>query len=85
MREVQDGGVATIMSEMKTAIHFSPDGTYSRASSKKGTVYHTDSGQFRVEGGDKLVLTIQVSKKSMETQMHNPPLQKCTSSSCPRG
>ncbi|HWN97874.1 MAG TPA: hypothetical protein VNS63_01235 [Blastocatellia bacterium] len=81
MSEIHDKGVVNLISEFKTVIYFSADGTYSRASSKKGTVYHTDSGQYRVDGDDKLVLTIQMSKgvgrtKAMENQIHNPPLQK---------
>jgi hypothetical protein len=76
MSEVQDGGVSTIISEMRTVINFAADGNYRRGSSKKGKLYHTDSGQYRVENGDKLVLTIQVSKKGMEQKLHSPPLQK---------
>jgi hypothetical protein len=76
MSEIHESGVATIISELKTVIHFSDDGTYSRASSNKGKIYHTDSGKFRIDGGDKLVLTIQVSRKGMENKMHDPPLQK---------
>ena len=76
MSEVQDGGVSTIISELRTVINFSADGSYRRGSSKKDKVYHTDSGQYRVENGDTLVLTIQVSKKGMDSKIHNPPLQK---------
>lgn len=76
MSEVQDGGVSTIISEMRTVINFSADGSYRRGSSKKDKIYHTDSGQYRIENGDKLLLTIQVSKKGMESNIHNPPLQK---------
>ena len=75
MSEVEDRGVSTIISEMRTVINFSADGTYRRGSSKKDKLYHSDSGQYRVDG-DKLMLTIQVSKKGMESKMHNPPLQK---------
>lgn len=77
MREVHDkGGVVNIISENKSVIHLDADGSYSRASSNKGRLYHTDSGHYRVEGGDKLVLTIRMSKTGAENKVHNPPLQK---------
>jgi len=77
MREVQDkGGVVNIISENKTVIHFDEDGSYSRASSNKGRLYHTDSGHYRIESADKLVLTIRMSKTGSENKVHNPPLQK---------
>ena len=75
MTEVQDGGISTLMSEMRTVINFSPDGTYRRGSSKKDKIYHTDSGQYSVNG-DQLLLTIQWSKKGMDSKIHNPALQK---------
>lgn len=77
MTEVHDKGVVTIISELTSVIHFAADGTYSRSSSnKKGTVYHTDSGTYRVEGEDGLVLTIQMSKDGMERKIHSTPLKK---------
>ncbi|MEK6301148.1 MAG: hypothetical protein AABO41_10540 [Acidobacteriota bacterium] len=77
MSEVQEkGGVLNIISENKTVIHFDADGSYSRASSNKGRLYHTDSGDYRIEGSDKLVLTIRMSKGGSENKIHNPPLQK---------
>jgi hypothetical protein len=33
---------------------------------------HDDHGQYRIENGDQLVLTIQMSKKTI----HNPPIEK---------
>ena len=76
MTEVHDKGVVTIISELTSVIHFAADGTYTRSSSKKGTVYHTDSGAYRVEGGDKLVLMIQMSKTGSDRKMHSTPLRK---------
>lgn len=76
MTEVEDKGIVTIISELTTLINFAADGTYSRSSSKKGTVYHTDSGAYRVEGEDKLVLTIQMSKTGTERKIHGTPLKK---------
>jgi hypothetical protein len=70
-REIQDKGVVTLMSQIKTVISFSADGTFSRASLAEGKIYHSDSGLFRIEPPDKLVLTIQVSKKTIQT----PPSQ----------
>jgi len=72
-REIQEkGGVITLMSKIKTLISFSADGTFARASRAEGKTYHTDSGLFRIEPPDKLVLTIQVSKKEIQ----KPPVVK---------
>jgi hypothetical protein len=63
--EVEDKGVVTMISQIKTVISFSASGTYSRASQAKGKIYHSDSGQFRIEPPNKLVLTIQTSRKTI--------------------
>jgi hypothetical protein len=77
MSEVHDKqGIVSIISEVKTVIHFSPDGTYERSSSKEGTPYHNDWGEYRVEGDDKLVLSIKMSKQKLDNKVHNPPLEK---------
>ena len=76
MSEVHDKGIVSIISEVKTVIRFSPDGSYDRSSSKDGTTIHNDWGQYRVEGDDKLVLSIQMSKQKLNNKMHDPPLQK---------
>lgn len=76
MSEVHDKGVVNLMSEMKTVIKFAGDGTYIRAASKKGKIYHTDSGTYRIDGSDKLVLTIQMSQGGMERKIHNKPISK---------
>jgi hypothetical protein len=64
-REIEDKGVVTLISQIKTVISFSAAGTYSRASQAKGKIYHSDSGQFRIEPPNKLVLTIQTSGKTI--------------------
>jgi hypothetical protein len=71
-REVEDKGVVTMLSQIKTVIVFTADGSYSRASQKEGRIYHRDSGQFHIEGPDNLVLSIQVSDKNIKS----PPLTK---------
>ena len=71
-REVDDKGVVTLISKIKTVISFSAAGTYSRASQALGKIYHSDSGQFRIEPPNKLVLTIQTSKKTIL----KPPIEK---------
>ena len=76
MSEVRDKGVVSIISEVKTVIRFSPDGTYDRTSAKEGTTYHNDWGQYRVEGDDQLVLSILMSKQKLDSKVHNPPLKK---------
>lgn len=71
-REVENKGVVTMISQIKTLFVFRGDGTYSRLSQIKGKTYHSDSGQFRIEGPDKLVITIQVSDKNIKS----PPVVK---------
>lgn len=75
-REVQDKGVVTLISQLKTLWMFSSDGTYSRVSEVKGKPYHADSGSFRIEPPDKLILTIQVTGLKTQRKMQNPPLSK---------
>jgi len=75
-REVRDQGVVTLMTQLKTLWMFSADGTYSRVSQVKGKPYHADSGSFRVEPPDKLVLTIQVTGPKAKRRIQNPPLSK---------
>ncbi len=71
-REVEDKGVVTLITQIKTAFVFRADGSYSRVSQAKGKTYHSDSGQFRIEGPDKLVLTIQITDKNIKS----PPVIK---------
>ena len=42
------------------------------AQRKDGTTYHADSGKFRINAPDKLLLTIEVSDKKIQS----PPLHK---------
>lgn len=75
-REVHDQGVVTLISQLKTLWMFSGDGTYSRVAQVKGQPYHADSGTFRIEPPDKLVLTIQVTGLKTKRQIQSPPLAK---------
>jgi hypothetical protein len=75
-REVHDQGVVTLITQLKTLWMFSSDGTYSRVSEVKGRPYHADSGTFRIEPPDKLVLTIQVTGLKTKRQIQSPPLSK---------
>jgi len=75
-REVQDKGVVTVISQLRTLWMFSSDGTYSRVSEVKGKPYHADSGTFRIERPDKLVLSIQMTGLKTQRKMQNPPLSK---------
>jgi len=75
-REVQDKGVVTVISQLRTLWMFSSDGTYSRVSEVKGKPYHADSGTFRIEPPDKIVLSIQMTGLKTQRKMQNPPLSK---------
>jgi hypothetical protein len=75
-REVQDKGVVTLISQLRTLLVFSSDGHYSRVSQVKGKTYHSDSGMFRIEAPDKLVLTIQMTGQKAQRKLQNPPLAK---------
>lgn len=75
-REVHNQGVVTLISQLKTNWIFSADGTYERLSQVKGKPYHADSGTFRIDPPDKLVLTIQMSGLKMNRKIQNPPLTK---------
>jgi len=75
-REVHDKGVITLISQLKTLWMFSSDGAYSRVSQVKGKTYHADSGTFRIDPPDKLVLTIQVTGLKAQRKIQNPPLSK---------
>jgi hypothetical protein len=72
MVQVQKEGVVSMISQLKTRFTFNPEGTYRRESRVKGQIYHDDTGQFRVENGDQLVLVIQMSRKSIL----NPQIEK---------
>ena len=76
MREIQDRGVVTMVSAIKTKIFFMADGSYSRVSKKDGRTYHSDSGRFRIETPDKLVLSIQLSGQAANQTIQNPAIEK---------
>lgn len=75
-REVEDNGVITLISQLRTLWLFAADGTYSRVSQVKGKTYHADSGTFRIEAPNKLVLTIQVTGLKTQRKIQSPPLSK---------
>jgi hypothetical protein len=76
MREIQDRGVVTMVSAIKTKIFFMADGSYSRVSKRDGRTYHSDSGRFRIESPDKLVLSIQLSGQAASQTIQNPAIEK---------
>lgn len=71
-REVENKGVVTLISHIKTLFSFTPDGTYSRVSQVNGKTYHSDGGLFRIEAPNKLILTIQIAGKTIQ----NPRIEK---------
>lgn len=75
-REVHDQGVVTLITQLKTRWKFSEDGTYQRQSEVKGKAYHADSGTFRIEQPDKLILTIQLSGIQSNRKIETPPLTR---------
>ena len=75
-REVHNQGVVTMITQLKTSWIFSADGTYQRLSQVKGAAYHSDTGTFRIEPPDNLVLTIQVTGLKAQRRVQNPPLTK---------
>ena len=75
-REVHDQGVVTMISQLKTLWNFTAEGTYQRMSQVKGKTYHADSGRFRIDPPDNLVLTIQVTGLKTNRKIQNPPLMK---------
>jgi hypothetical protein len=76
MREIRDRGVVTMVSAIKTKIFFMADGSYSRVSKRDGRTYHSDSGRFRIESPDKLVLSIQLSGQGANQTIQNPAIEK---------
>jgi hypothetical protein len=75
-REVQKEGVVTLISQLQTSFVFTADGRYSRKSTVKGKTYHSDSGQFRIDTPDKLVLSIQVTGEKAKQKVQTPPVEK---------
>lgn len=66
-----EGIVDMIKAETTTEITFKPPASFSRLSKREGKVYHTDSGQYAIEG-DNLILQIVLSNK----QIQQPPVKK---------
>jgi hypothetical protein len=65
--EVQHDGIVEIIgSDNTTEITFKPPASFSRVSKKKGVVDHTDSGQYKIEGDNKLTLKIVMSKERIQ-------------------
>lgn len=75
-REVHSQGVVTMISKLHTTLRFYADGTYARISTVNGKTYHSDSGRFRTQPPDQLVLTILVTGIRANQKIQNPPLQK---------
>ena len=76
MREIQDRGVVTMVSAIKTKIFFMSDGSYSRVSKKDGRTYHSDSGRFRIDSPDNLVLSIQLCGQAAIQTIQTPAIEK---------
>jgi hypothetical protein len=72
MTEVHAGGVVNMISQLKTEITFATDGTYSRVSRRNNNVYHTDAGEYRVEGNDMIVLLIKMARQ----KVYDPPRER---------
>ena len=73
LSEVHDKGIVTIIStENRTEFSFFKDGRYARMSMVGGRTDHTDGGKFRIDGQDQLVLSIEISNKSIQM----PPKEK---------
>lgn len=71
--EVHHDGMTTMVSPAnKTEITFSSTGSFVRVSMKNNRQDHRDSGQYRIEAPDQLVLTINLSKGKIVL----PPVEK---------
>ncbi|HKG23737.1 MAG TPA: hypothetical protein VKC34_17685 [Blastocatellia bacterium] len=67
--EVEEKGVVKMWPpDNKIEFTFSPDGTYARKAMIRGRVDHADTGQYRVEGGNRLILSIV----SSDNKVQNP-------------
>jgi hypothetical protein len=68
IKEVHKDGVITILTQVTTVINFYQDGTYSRSAMKGKHAYHTDAGNYRIEGNQLTLMTTMGGGK-----IHNPP------------
>jgi hypothetical protein len=68
--EVENQGVVSMVDQnkAKTVITFKPAGTYRRESSREGIPYHIDTGTFRIEPPDRLVLRIIRVNRMVQAQ-----------------
>ena len=66
-----EGIVDMVKAETTTEITFRPPASFTRLSKKGNKVYHSDSGQYAIEG-DTLTLQIMLSNK----EIHQPPVTK---------
>lgn len=70
--EVQHEGIVDMVkAETTTEITFKPPASFTRLSKKDSKIYHSDSGQYAIEG-DTLILQIVLSNK----QIQQPPVEK---------
>ena len=83
MGEIEaDGRVTMVPRSFATTITFMSDGSYSRNSSRAGVVDHSDSGKYRIEGNDQLILVAIFSDKRA---IKNAPEKRHTFSLSPDG
>jgi hypothetical protein len=81
--EVQhDGIVEMISSANTTEITFKAPSSFSRVSKKNGKRDYTDSGQYKIEGSDKLILRIIMSNEKIQI---NPVSKQHTFALSPTG
>lgn len=81
--EVQhDGMVEMISSANTTEITFKAPSSFYRVSKKEGKSDFKDNGQYKIEGNDKLVLTILMSNEKMQLK---PVVKEHTFSISPTG
>ena len=81
--EVQHDGIVEMVSNANTTeITFKAPASFSRVSKKNGKRDYTDSGQFKIEGTDKLILKIIMSNEKIQI---NPVSKQHTFSISPTG
>jgi hypothetical protein len=68
LTEIRDKGVVNLVPDRTTIISFTADGGYSRVAKKGTFTYHSDAGNYQLEG-DRFILLISMS----QSKMFNPP------------
>ena len=68
IKEVHKDGVINILTQATTVINFYQDGTYSRSAMKGKHSYHSDGGNYRIDGNQITLMTTM-----SEGKIHNPP------------